>query len=40
LGKRFGFLFPGNDYFLRMYFRDENGAAEYCREKLFQHDAA
>jgi hypothetical protein len=37
---RFRLLFAGNDYFLRMYFPDENDAAEYCPEKSFQHDAA
>jgi len=35
-----GFFLAGNDYFLCMYFPDENGAAEYCPEKSFQHDAA
>ena len=39
LGK-LGFFFAGNDYFLRMYFPDENDTAEYCPEKSFQHDAA
>jgi hypothetical protein len=34
------FFFAGNDYFLRMYFPDENDAAKYCPEKPFQHDAA
>jgi hypothetical protein len=37
---RLGLFFAGNDYFLRIYFPDENDAAEYCREKSFQHDAA
>ena len=37
---RLGFFFAGNDYFLRMYFPDENDAKEYCRKKSFQHDAA
>jgi hypothetical protein len=37
---RFRLFFPGYDYFLRMYFPDENDAAEYRREKSFQHDAA
>jgi hypothetical protein len=39
LGK-LGFFFAGNDYFLRMYFPDENDNAEYRREQSFQHDAA
>jgi hypothetical protein len=39
LGK-VGFFFAGNDYFLRMYFPDENDSAEYYPEKSFQHDAA
>jgi hypothetical protein len=39
LGK-LGFIFAGNDYFLRMYFPDENGTTDYCPEKSFQHDAA
>jgi hypothetical protein len=34
------FFFAGNDYFLRMYFPNQNDAAEYRREKSFQHDAA
>jgi len=34
LGK-LGFLFASNDYFLRMYFSDENDTAEYCPEKSF-----
>jgi hypothetical protein len=37
---KLGFFFTGNDYFLRMYFPDENDAAEYRWEKPFQHDAA
>jgi hypothetical protein len=37
---KLGFLFASNDYFLRMYFPDENEAADYCSEKSFQHDAA
>jgi hypothetical protein len=37
---RFRLLFASNDYFLRMYFPDENDAAEYCPEKSFQHDTA
>jgi hypothetical protein len=37
---KLGFLFARDDYFLRMYFPDENGAAEYCPEKSFPHDAA
>jgi hypothetical protein len=37
---KFGFFFAGNDYFLRMYFPNQNDAAEYRREKSFQHDAA
>jgi hypothetical protein len=35
-----GFFFAGNDYFLRMYFPDENETEEYCRKKSFQHDTA
>ena len=34
------FFFAGNDYFLRMYFPDENEAAEHYPEKSFQHEAA
>jgi hypothetical protein len=30
-----GFFFAGNDYFLRMYFPDENDAAKHCPEKSF-----
>jgi hypothetical protein len=37
---RFRILFASNDYFLRMYFPDENGTAEYRPEKSFQHDTA
>jgi hypothetical protein len=37
---KLGVFFAGNDYFLRMYFPDENDAAEYRREKSVQHDAA
>ena len=37
---KFRFFFAGNDYFLRMYFPDENDTAEYCPEKSFQHDTA
>jgi hypothetical protein len=40
LGERFGFFLAGNDHFLRMYFPDENGAANYYPEKSFQHGAA
>jgi hypothetical protein len=35
-----GFFFAGDDYFLRMYFPDENDTAEYYPKKSFQHDAA
>jgi len=37
---RFHLLFTGNDYFLRMYFPDQNDTADNCPEKSFQHDAA
>jgi hypothetical protein len=37
---KLGFFFAGNDHFLRVYFPDENDAAEDCPEKSFQHDAA
>ena len=37
---KLGFFFSGNDYFLRMYFPDENDTTEYRPEKSFQHDAA
>ena len=37
---KLGFFFAGNDYFLRMYFPDENDATKYRAEKSFQHDAA
>jgi hypothetical protein len=37
---RFRLLFASNDYFLSMYFPDENDAAEYRPEKSFQHDTA
>jgi len=37
---KFRFFFAGNDYFLRMYFPDENDSAEYRSKKSFQHDAA
>ena len=37
---KLGFFFAGNDHFLRMYFPDENDAADYYPEKSFQHDAA
>jgi hypothetical protein len=37
---KLGLFFASNDYFLRMYFPDENGAAEHCPEKSFQHDTA
>jgi len=36
----FRLLFARYDHFLRVYFSDENDAAEYCTEKSFQHDAA
>jgi len=34
------FFFAGNDYFLRKYFPDQNGAAEQYQEKSFQYDSA
>ena len=34
------FCFASNDYFLCMYFPDENDTAEYYQEKSFQHEAA
>jgi len=34
------FFFAGNDYFLRMYFPNQNDAAEQYQEKSFQHDSA
>ena len=35
-----GFVSRGTTHFLRMYFPDENDAADYYPEKSFQHDAA
>jgi hypothetical protein len=35
-----GFFLSGNDYFLRMYFPDENDTEKYYWEKSFQHDTA
>jgi len=37
---KLGFFFAGNDYFLRIYFPDENDTAEYYPEKSLQHDPA